>query len=133
MKVVTIAETKENFGTMFESLPKADQHAVCINDAEGRPAALLISTDGLMKLFTKAVAKLPEKSVKALSQPMDVEAYEAFRRSMLGEIDPMLELDALFKHDEGPDPLEKIDKLFNHQDDDLEALEEVFRKGNTAH
>ena len=131
MKFVTIAEAKENLETLLESLPKADKHAVCINDSEGRAAALLISTDGLMKLFTNAVAKLPEKSVKALSQPMDAEAYEEFRRSMLGEIEPLLEIDALFKED--PDPMAEVKALFKDQDDDLEALEEVFGKGNQAH
>lgn len=131
MKSVTVAEAKENLETLLESLPKANEHAVCIEGAEGRPAALLISTDGLMKLFTNAVAKLPEKSVKALSQPMDVEAYEEFRRSMLGEIEPLLEIDALFK--EEPDPMAEVKALFKDQDDDLEALEEVFGKGNQAH
>lgn len=67
MKFVTIAEAKEKLESLLESLPKADKHAVCIDDSEGRPAALIISTDGLMKLFTSAVAKLPEKSIKALS------------------------------------------------------------------
>ena len=131
MKFVTLAEAKENLESLLKSLPKANEHAVCIEGSEGRPAALLISTDGLMKLFTNAVAKLPEKSVKALSKPMDAEAYEAFRRSMLSEIEPLLEIDALFKKE--PDPMAEVKALFKDQDNDLEALEEVFGKDNRAH